>query len=421
MSIKQPARLPALRFGALLLGAALLVSCSTPAPVPAPAPVVRPEPLSDGALLEQGLQFAVDDLLAQAANTPAFQPPAKGKLPKPEATSEPIKPLIVINNTLEGSAGQQTVGTRQLDMRLLQLLQLKQQTHEVALLDTENIKKASILVTGTLTPVSAKAGNVDLRINLSLTDLNSGFVIAQAQARVRPTGVDETPTQLFRESPAMSKDRTVDGQIRTAQTAPGGEADGVYLARLPVSALIGEGEKRYEAGQCNEALKYYESAAARPEGKQLRVLNAIYLCQMQLGQTSAAEQAFGRIVSLGLATNNLSVKFYFKPGSTDFIADAKITAAYGMWLRQIARETSNAKLCLRIIGHTSKTGSEQVNDRLSMQRAVSIQRRLEGYNADINGKLQSVGMGFRENIVGSGTDDLRDAPDRRVEFKVNPC
>ena len=56
-----------------------------------------------------------------------------------------------------------------------------------------------------------------------------------------------------------------------------------------------------------------------------------------------------------------------------------------------------------------------------MQRAVSIQRRLEGYNADINGKLQSVGMGFRENIVGSGTDDLRDAPDRRVEFKVNPC
>ena len=35
--------------------------------------------------------------------------------------------------------------------------------------------------------------------------------------------------------------------------------------------------------------------------------------------------------------------------------------------------------------------------------------------------LQSVGIGFRENIVGSGTDDLRDALDRRVEFKVRSC
>jgi len=30
-------------------------------------------------------------------------------------------------------------------------------------------------------------------------------------------------------------------------------------------------------------------------------------------------------------------------------------------------------------------------------------------------------MGFRENIVGSGTDDLGDSLDRRVEFKVRAC
>jgi hypothetical protein len=30
-------------------------------------------------------------------------------------------------------------------------------------------------------------------------------------------------------------------------------------------------------------------------------------------------------------------------------------------------------------------------------------------------------MGFHENLVGSGTDDLRDALDRRVEFKVRSC
>jgi hypothetical protein len=30
-------------------------------------------------------------------------------------------------------------------------------------------------------------------------------------------------------------------------------------------------------------------------------------------------------------------------------------------------------------------------------------------------------VGFKENIIGSGTDDLRDALDRRVEFKVRNC
>jgi hypothetical protein len=30
-------------------------------------------------------------------------------------------------------------------------------------------------------------------------------------------------------------------------------------------------------------------------------------------------------------------------------------------------------------------------------------------------------MGGRENIIGIGSDDLRDIPGRRVEFKRAPC
>ena len=40
---------------------------------------------------------------------------------------------------------------------------------------------------------------------------------------------------------------------------------------------------------------------------------------------------------------------------------------------------------------------------------------------DLSGRLQPVGMGFKKNLVGTGTDDMRDALDRRVEFKVRPC
>ena len=92
-----------------------------------------------------------------------------------------------------------------------------------------------------------------------------------------------------------------------------------------------------------------------------------------------------------------------------------------MWLRLVAREVAASKACLNIVGHTSRTGAEQYNDRLSTQRAVTIQKRLEALAPETASRLVSSGMGFRENLVGSGSDDLRDALDRRVEFKVRNC
>jgi outer membrane protein OmpA-like peptidoglycan-associated protein len=277
------------------------------------------------------------------------------------------------------------------------------------------------LVTSTLTQAQPGVPQSGFKINVSLTDLRSGFVIAQAIARIRPNGIDETPTKFFRDSPALSKDRAIEGLIKTAESPVGSEADGLYLARLPVGALIADGDMHYEAGRCDEALKYYEAAASHPEGQQLHVLNGMYLCKAQLGQSDAAEATFGRIVSLGIATNNLSVKFLFRPGSTDFIADSKVNAPYPMWLRQIARETAESRVCLFVVGHTSKSGSEQFNDRLSLQRGAVIQRSLESLVPALVGHLKPVGMGYRENVVGSGSDDLRDALDRRVEFKVHGC
>lgn len=393
-----------------------LTACVATAPQ-----VERPAALSDDALLEQGIQFAADDLLAQALKTPGFQPPAKNALEQMLKSDAPKKALVVVDNTIEGVSGQQTAATRLVDARMVQLLRARLDTHEVEAVSTDNVKAANFVVTGTLTQVKDANNRSNFKVNVSLTDLRSGFVIAQAVARVRPTGVDDTPTKFFCDSPAISKDRAVEGQIKTAQTRAGDEADGLYLSRLPVGALIAEGDKHYEGGRCDEALKYYDAAASRPEGLQLRVLNALYLCHVQLGRMDAAETAFGRIVSLGLATNNLSVKFLFRPGSTDFITDPKINLSYTMWLRQIAKETAAARVCMLVTGHTSKTGAEQVNDRLSLQRAAIIQKRLEANASEIAGRLQPVGMGFRENLVGTGTDDLRDALDRRVEFKVRPC
>jgi outer membrane protein OmpA-like peptidoglycan-associated protein len=398
------------------MAALLLTACAVTTPQVEP-----PAALPDDALLEQGIQFAAEDLLAQALKTPGFQPPTKNALEQMLKSDSRKKALVVVDNTIEGVSGQQTAATRLVDVRMVQLLKARLDNHEVEAVNTDNVKGANFLVTCTLTQIKDASNRSNFKVNVSLTDLRSGFVIAQAVARVRSTGVDDTPTKFFRDSPAISKDRAVEGQIKTAQTRAGDEADGLYLTRLPVGALIADGDKYYEGGRCEDALKYYDAAASRPDGLQLRVLNALYLCRVQLGRMDTAEATFGRIVSLGLATNNLSVKFLFRPGSTDFITDPKINLSYTMWLRQIAKETAAARVCMLVAGHTSKTGAEQVNDRLSLQRAATIQKRLEANATEIVGRLQPVGMGFRENLVGSGSDDLRDALDRRVEFKVRPC
>jgi len=393
-----------------VLVVALLVACA------APPPPERPAAPSSELSFDAGVDYAIDDLLVQARRLPAFsaQP---GLFKKEEAP----RGVIAVDPAIDGNTGQQTVASKALDSRLLQRASEKFAQFEVAAVNPALLAKAQYLLAATLTPIDAAKAGGTFRISLSLTDIKTGFVVAQSATRVRGEGVDTTPTSFYRDSPSLTKDRVVEGQIRTAQTPTGGAADEFYMSRLPISALISEGSALYEAGNYAEALRFYEAAVARPEGQQLRVYNGLYLANTQLGRTEEAEKAFARIVALGLATNSLSVKFLFKPGSLDFIADPKISGQYNMWLRLVAREVAASKVCLTIVGHTSHTGSEQFNERLSLQRAVTIQRKIEALAPETNGRLVSVGVGFRENLVGSGTDDLRDALDRRVEFKVRNC
>jgi outer membrane protein OmpA-like peptidoglycan-associated protein len=58
---------------------------------------------------------------------------------------------------------------------------------------------------------------------------------------------------------------------------------------------------------------------------------------------------------------------------------------------------------------------------LSRQRAEAVQRMLERDNRAVAAKLSAAGVGSREALIGLGTDDIRDALDRRVEFRVVDC
>ena len=392
------------RLAAAGLAAAFVAGCAAP----------QATRLSEELPFEQAVAQATDGLAGQTNKLPAFLAKVESKI---------AKRGIVLDPMLDATTGQQTAATALLESRVAERLTTKFDSFELLPFQSANLTRAQYLLTGTMTRVDngGSAKKRALQINLALTDLRSGTVVAQATALARDEGLDHTPLAYYRDSPVLVKDQVIEGYARTSATPPGQRADAFYLDRIAAATLINEATTLYNQERYVEALGQYRSALATPTGEQLRVLNGIYLTTAKLGRTAEAEQAFGRVVALGIAYNQLGVKFLFNPGSTEFWSDSKVSGPYTMWLRQIARESTSARACMDIVGHTSKTGSEQANDALSLQRANFIRQKLTADAPVLSARTKTSGMGFRQNIVGSGSDNAVDALDRRVEFKIVPC
>jgi outer membrane protein OmpA-like peptidoglycan-associated protein len=219
-----------------------------------------------------------------------------------------------------------------------------------------------------------------------------------------------------------SDDEATTAYIKTCQgTKAGDPLNPVYIERIATASLISDGIIEYDNKRYREALAFYRTAMRMPGGDQLRVRNGIYLANWKLSRREDATQSFGDLVSFGLKSNKLAVRFLFRPGSTQFFNDQQITSPYVMWTEQIASRLAQSNVCLEVVGHTSATGPTQVNERLSVLRAETIKASLEQSDQRLAGKLIANGAGARENLIGTAKDDASDALDRRVEFKVLKC
>jgi outer membrane protein OmpA-like peptidoglycan-associated protein len=328
---------------------------------------------------------------------------------------------LVIDPLLDRATGQQTGTSQRVEEELRPALSTGMKGFTVLPFDRDGAERSRYVVTGTVVAVEPPGG---YRVSVSLTDRQNGLVVAQSAVPFREAGLDSSPTAFYSDSPSLVRDRSVDGYIRTSETKAGSQADALFIEQLPTEAVLAEALNAYNNKRWDQALAAYTVAAGRPDGQQLRSFNGLYLSNVRLGRTSDAEAAFARIAALGLATNNLAMKLLFEPGSsTQFRQGPDLSGVYPMWLRQISRAVQTSGSCLNIVGHTSRSGSESLNLKLSVARAETVKRLLEGDSKGLADKRQlaASGVGFEQNIIGTGTDDARDAVDRRVEFKVVPC
>ena len=382
-----------------------------PAPAPAAAPVaattfVAPAPVK----FEDAITRAGQQLFAQAA---------------PQLGSE--SRVLVIDPLIDANTGAQTVSTVKMGEQLESIAKSRNARWAVRPLTREALAQKPLLLIGTLTPVTVER-SIDtvpdaFRVWLTLIDLRSGKVIAKQLDRATVDSVNPEPLKYYADSPTWHKDKTVLGYINSCQinTRIGDPADPDYLARLPAAAVVNEAILAYDGGKVPLANKLYKEAEPLADPGDLRVLNGLYITSWQLGQRDAARDAFGKLVESGLEQKRLPVKLLFQPGKTQFNTIGDLPQQYTMWIASLAQRAGKTDSCVRIVGHTSRTGSARANEVLSRQRAEAVQRMLERDNRSVAAKLSAAGVGSREALVGLGTDDVRDALDRRVEFRVVDC
>ncbi|HEY2610873.1 MAG TPA: OmpA family protein [Reyranella sp.] len=374
-----------------------------------------------------------------APQTAAAPPPLPPILPFDQAVANAANTVftaapagsyrVVIDPLVDGVTGYGSRATDGIQAQVTDLVQKQYPRFSIEKFSPDALKESPLVLVGTFTPVNGQNQTTGpreaYRFCLVLGDLKTGKVVAKGVARSQLTGVDATPTTVFRESPIWTTDPATQAYISTCQaTKVGDPINKEFLDGLRTASLISQGDQAYNAGQYQSALSLYTAAKTSPAGDQLKAYNGIYLARWKLNQGAEASTAFGDAIAYGLSRNRLAVKFLFQPGSTQFYQDPQVSGQYPIWLEQIAQQTAQqtakANGCIEVTGHTSRTGSQQINEQLSLQRANYVKGQLERDAPQLSGHLIANGAASSQMMVGTGKDDLSDALDRRVEFKPLP-
>ena len=401
---------------ALVIGCAAPPADKPPAPIAEPAPPPSPAPApAPPAPPPVAVPFA--DAVARAGER--LLQDAQGTLGSGARE-------LVVDPLIDASTGQQTHATVQMAAQLAGLITRRVPTWNVQALTRPSLATRPLLLIGTLTAINSKGAkdeNADVfHLCLALADLRTGKLVAKRIDRATLASVDAEPTLLFRDSPTWALDPMAEAYIKSCLGSSGGDeiAPG-YLQRLPAAAVINEAALAFADNKPADAYRLYREARTVAGPDDLRVLSGLYTTSWKTGRKKEAAETFGKIVGLGLESKRLPIKMFFTPGTTTLLPSADLQAQYSVWLQEVARQAGAHESCLRIVGHTSRTGDAAANEVLSQKRAAVIKASLERQNKKLAPRIVAAGVGSREIIVGLGTDDLRDALDRRVEFRTVDC
>ncbi|MDM8524988.1 hypothetical protein QUF80_16580 [Desulfococcaceae bacterium HSG8] len=291
-------------------------------------------------------------------------------------------------------------------------------------LTSKNLSVADYIIDGvvgldSLKTVDPSDPERHFHVSAIVRNLEKIRIIGKSDAWISDLDLNYRPAGIHRDSPLYIKDKRLKNLTNIEKNHNNNRTDEEYFDSLEIKATWIEAETAYEERDYQTALSLFEKASINRDGQVLRTYIGLYLTHQKLGNWDETEKALAKIVSISVEKYNmLTFKFVFDVNSVSLWGDE---GRYDVWLRQIGKYFQGTHHCLKIVGHCSNTGPETWNNRLSLDRAEFIRKRLQESFSEVMQRSRTIGKGFSENIVGIGTDDERDALDRRVEIIIVGC
>ena len=292
------------------------------------------------------------------------------------------------------------------------------------LLEPDKLIKSDYILNGIVSIVpDAKDNTKKLYVVYStIFDKTTGQVLAESNVTVKY--IDTSPIAIYNKSPTYIKGSDYQQLIRSITNPEKNKVEEKYRKNLYLKSHIVKGNSLYEKKDFKKAQQYYQKAMEFPGGEErMDVLNMNFVTYVQFEYFNQAEVIFKKLLNVSIKeTGGFSNKIIFQVNSIKPVSVGNIKKLYGIYLRQIAQLAKESPDCrIDIIGHCSKSGSASYNNRLSAARARWIQRAMSGIFPGIYKCSKAIGKGYQDNIVGTGSDDITDQIDRRVEFQFYNC
>lgn len=287
-----------------------------------------------------------------------------------------------------------------------------------ASLNRKNIESAQWIVLSSYAPVKEKNAEQPgtwVRLKVTVADIVTGQQLASSESFLQASQFQSDPTRFFKEAPMYLNDQRHRERIDVIN----GKAQPLKQ-KLTIQAIFAEAVTAYDDGKYDEAeTAFADVLKLVPDHR--GALTGKYQILWHQGKKAEAVTAFTNLLSLSADSGNVSIRILFKLNGTDFVDVGDLAQQYRLWTKSMGQVISAKSRCLDVVGHASRSGSAEYNDRLSFQRANRIAGMIQQQTPATQGKVKAFGKGYQETIVGNGANDASDAIDRRVEFVVKTC
>lgn len=134
-------------------------------------------------------------------------------------------------------------------------------------------------------------------------------------------------------------------------------------------------------------------------------------------QKKALEEQLAQDAKIESVNNGEAIKVTFDSGILFATGKSTLSAEAKVSLRKLVSNLAqNAQTNIQIVGHTDNTGSDRVNDPLSVNRAKSVYDYLTGQGV-LNSRMEYTGKGSHEPVADNTTAAGRQE-NRRVEIYI---